>query len=330
MINNKYPLGISDFAEIVEIGATLIDKTMFVKDIMENYAKAILITRPRRFGKTLAMTMLGEFLKIDGKDVFGGLHIANETQFCQKHKNQYPVISISFKDCKDLDFEGVFEQLKAVFSACYKSHQYLLESLSLSEKQEFEAFLNEKVEDPHKLSKALSNLISHLHTNTGKNVVVLIDEYDSPIHSAYEHGFYEKMVAFMRKLLGSALKDNPHLEKSVLTGICRVSQKSLFSRLNHVRCYTVLDSQYAGCFGFTQDEVDSLILPIYDHDGASLSSRGQGSKDLPLEIGGEQIDAVCEREVLRFALDDKEGSDKAKDLSQRIKNWYNGYAIGGT
>ena len=326
---NKLPIGISNFSEIIEQGCIYIDKTMFVKEIMDNRAKVILLTRPRRFGKTLAMTMLGEFLSLSGKDVFGGLQVAREEEFCAKHQNQYPVIFISFKDCKDLTFEGVFEQVKETFKDCYAQHKYLLESQKLSPEEiaDFKDILYGKINDPHVLSKALKSLTAYIHAHTGKNSVILIDEYDSPIHSAYAQGFYEQMVAFMRKTLGSALKDNIYLEKSVLTGICRVSQESLFSGLNHVQTYTVLDEGYAQYFGFTQDEVDTLLPPpTYYQETNPCHPEGQspvGSAFRECHVPAV-IDASPKGDpsVACAPQDDK-------GLSWRIKNWYNGYVIGG-
>ncbi len=262
MINYKnLPIGISDFATIVEKKNTLIDKTLLIKEVMDDGANVILFSRPRRFGKTLAITMIGEFLKLDGKAVFGGLHISKDLEFCQKHQNQYPVISMSFKDCKGLVFDDVFTHLKKVFSLCYQAHSYLLESPEMSsfEKERFELVLRMEIDNPAQLSEALFDLIRYIHAHTNKKVVVLIDEYDSPIHSAYSNGFYIKIVDFMRSVLGSALKDNPFLAKAVLTGIARVAKESMFSGLNNLKCYTLLDPGYAQYFGFTQNEVESLI-----------------------------------------------------------------------
>lgn len=170
--------------------------------------------------------------------MFNELNIAHEKEFCAKYQNQYPVVFITLKDCKSLEFEGIFQKIKDAIATCCKNHRYLLDSpaLQTKEKQNFERILDREINSPHELSSALINLIYYLHEHTGKRVIVLIDEYDSPIHSAHTNGLYDKIIDFMRAFLSSALKDNPHLEKAVMTGIARVAKESMFSGLNHLQC----------------------------------------------------------------------------------------------
>lgn len=264
----RYPIGISDFAEIIHKKSVYVDKTILIKEIMEEITKVTLITRPRRFGKTLAMSMLEEFLSFKGRDVFEGLVISNDRDFCAQHQNKYPVIFLSFKDAKHGTFEGVYEKIKQVFSALYKHHEYLLEgaNFSNSQREKFENIMNEKIIDPIQLSNVLLDLITHTHKHTGIKPIVLIDEYDTPIHCSYLNGFYNQIIEFMRALLGSALKDNSSLEKAVITGIAKISKESMFSGLNNLRTYTILDKKYAQYFGFTQGEVEGL-LPISPEEG---------------------------------------------------------------
>ncbi len=263
---NNFAIGTSDFKEIVDIRATLVDKTLFIKEIMEDLSKVILLTRPRRFGKTLAMSMLSYFLNISEKDIFGGLKIKDHPEFCARHQNKYPVIFLTFKDIKPATFEGVITKLKGLFAQTYKQYSYLLEgnTLSSAQKKDFKRIVDKKVHDTEELSSALSNLMGYLHKHHGIAPIVILDEYDMIIQESYIKGYYDKIIPFMRDLFGSAFKDNKDLGKAVLTGITRVSQESLFSGLNNVRVYTMLDPDYGQYFGFTEDEVRALLPPKDD------------------------------------------------------------------
>lgn len=256
---NRFPTGISDFTTVLEKKLRFVDKTMLIKDIIEDSAGIILITRPRRFGKTLNMSMLQAFLSKDGKDLFGKLNIAKEELFCKIHQNKYPVIFMSFKDVKGKTFDDLIYQLRIEFSIIYGDHAYLLESniLTDDERAEFMAIRGKR--PGIDLRDALRTLTSHIHKVTGAKPIVLLDEYDTPIHSAFLHDFYDDLVDFMRSLLSRAFKDNIHLEKGVMTGILRVAKESMFSGLNNLSVYTVLHDRYAQYFGFTQEEVESLI-----------------------------------------------------------------------
>ncbi len=268
----NFAIGTSDFKDIIQKGSTYVDKTLFIKEVMEDHAKVILFTRPRRFGKTLNMSMLECFLKIAVEDLFSGLHIKNHPEFCLKHQNKYPVIFLTFKDVKFDDFPTAYNKIKGIFASLYEDHKYLLDGdlLSVFERENFEKIRGKTVDDFNELGSTLSNLMKYFHKYYGIPAIVLLDEYDTPIQEAYLKEYYDKMIGFMRNLLGSALKDNQDLGKAILTGITRVSQESLFSGLNNVRVYTMLDPDYGQYFGFTEEEVIKLlpekadITPIRD------------------------------------------------------------------
>ncbi len=280
----NFAIGVSDFTKIIQKKCSYIDKTMFIKEIMDDPAEVILITRPRRFGKTLNMSMLEAFFAVQGEDIFTNLNISKETEFCLTHKNKYPVIFISFKDVKASIYDGIFKQIQNVFSRLYERHSYLLDGDTLSsiQKEKFKNVMSENLENPVHLSQALFDLISHIHKYSKVKPIVLIDEYDSPIYSSYSHDFYDQIVEFMRGILAGALKDNPFLEKAVMTGIARVSKESMFSGLNNVQCYTILDQKYAQYFGFTEQEIESLIVEKQTIESIKKWYNGY-------QIGGYQI-----------------------------------------
>ncbi len=253
--------GISDFDKLVLSQSKFIDKTLFIRDIMTNQPEVLLITRPRRFGKTLNLSMLKEFLSLEGQDLFGNLKIAQHKDFCAQHQNQYPVIFLTFKECNQSDFHGLYLQLLKIFSQLYQQFESAFDSPKLLNVQKtIAAHIRERaLPDPRDLTEALVLLSEALFKHTGKRVIMLIDEYDQPFHTAYNEGYYEDTARFMRTLLGSALKGNPYLHKAVLTGITRVAQESLFSGLNNVASCSLLDDFFSQHFGFTESEVLSLL-----------------------------------------------------------------------
>jgi len=259
----KLPIGISDFKKLIEANYQFADKTLFIKDIIDDGAGVILITRPRRFGKTLNMSMLNYFLNQNQKDkpnLFENLEIAKDGEFCETHQNKYPVIFVSFKDIKEASYQNTFYAMSSLISSVYSQHRYLLEGGALyeDEKSRFNRILNNQA-DTTELQNSLQRLSEYLNRYFGVPVIVLMDEYDTPIQEAYFRGYYAELVPFMRGLLGQLLKDNSNVNKAILTGITRVSQESLFSGLNHLRVYTLLNEKYGQYFGFTEDEVVRLI-----------------------------------------------------------------------
>lgn len=252
------PIGIDNFRELVENNYYLVDKSLFIEEVFEQGPKVQLITRPRRFGKTLNMSMLFHFVDIDGDhaNLFKGLKI--EERPCFEKLGQHPVIFISFKDLKSATFEGFLSRFAEEVAELYKKHLYLLENLYDLDGEIFREIAQEKA-DQSRLSSALSRLTRLLFEYHNSPVVLLIDEYDSPIHDAYNQNFYKPMIRFMQVALSKLLKGNDAIEKAVLTGILRVGKESIFSGLNHVRVYSLLDQAFCDKFGFSEDEVIQLL-----------------------------------------------------------------------
>ena len=257
----KFPIGISDFKELRQGGYQFIDKTLFIKEIMEDGAKVIVITRPRRFGKTMNISMLQQFLQYEKENLFEELAINQDQYFCQKYQNKYPVIFVSFKSIKHTNFADAYAAIKELLSKLYEKHADLLEgdALSKSEKLKFEKIRNKTTDDSADISYSIANLTLYTKKKYNQPPILLIDEYDTPIHSAYAEGYYKEMIGFMRIMLGEALKDNDDLGKAVVTGITRVAKESLFSGVNNLKVYTLLNEKYGQYFGFTEEEVMSLL-----------------------------------------------------------------------
>lgn len=262
----KLPVGLSDFEDLIEGDYLFADKTLLIKDIIEDGAKVILITRPRRFGKTLNLSMLYYFLRKnhqDGKNLFEGLNISKDDAFCKEHQQQYPVIFISFKDIKASNYQDAYCDIIDLMRRLYEEHKYLMEGdlLSESEKKIFMA-LRDKAANKSEVQDAIRQLSEYMTKKFNKSPIILIDEYDTPIQEAYlreyhhgKAGYYQDMIDLMRGILGKALKDNKTLGKAVVTGITRIAQESLFSGVNNLEVYSLLREAYGQYFGFTEDEV---------------------------------------------------------------------------
>ncbi|MDF1827346.1 MAG: AAA family ATPase [Legionellaceae bacterium] len=267
----NYPVGVSDFKEIVSGHYTFVDKSLFIKDVLDDSAKVILITRPRRFGKTLNMSMLRYFFdKInadENRKFFEHLAIAQaKTRFgraCFESQGMYPVIFLSLKDIKASSYADAYQNITRLMSRVYQEHRYLLDSdvLFPEDKQMIGAMIREEASPSH-VKYALGSLSRYLSLHHNAKAIVLIDEYDTPIHAAYlsTPRYHDEMLEFMRGFLGEALKDNEFLHKGVVTGILRIAQANLFSDLNNIDVYTLLRRDYTQYFGFTPDEVKKLVL----------------------------------------------------------------------
>ncbi len=262
----RLPVGIANFKTLIKGNYLFVDKSLFIKDVMDDGAGVILIIRPRRFGKTLNLSMLDYFLKQnhykddENENLFANLNISKEIEFCTQHQGQYPVIFITFKDVKYSNFTDAYGKIVLLMSELYEKHRYLLEGniLSESEKTVFKALLDQKA-DLLNTTTALKKLSEYVARKFHKPIILLIDEYDTPMHEAYMGNFYQEMMQLMRSILGEALKDNSAISKGVLTGITRIAQESLFSGLNNISIYTLLKEKYGQYFGFTEEEVLKLI-----------------------------------------------------------------------
>lgn len=268
-MRKKLPIGIDGFEKIRSNDFYYIDKTMFIKELLQNWGEVNVFTRPRRFGKSLNISMLKSFFEI-GNDptLFKGLKIAEERELCEKYMGKFPVISISLKSVDGLNFQTALAALKTVIGNEAKGFRFLLESPFLDEKDRisYERLIN--VDNQSEASYAMSNatLIDSLNTlsrllkqHYGQNVILLIDEYDVPLDKAFQSGYYDEMVNLIRNLLGNALKTNDSLYFAVLTGCLRISKESIFTGLNNLKIHTISDVRYDEYFGFTDADVDEIL-----------------------------------------------------------------------
>ena len=267
-------IGVSDFQKLILANYFIVDKTLLIKEIMDDSAEVILITRPRRFGKTLNLSMLYYFLQShvsEEQNLFENFNISQHKNICKSHQNQYPVIFISFKDIKADNFEDAYADIRVLFSQLYSEHRYLLKENILQKEEEkiFFAILNQD-DDKANIKKAINKLSELLHRKFGKHPIILIDEYDTPIQQSYLKNYYEDMIELMRGIFGAGLKDNEYLKKAVVTGITRIAQESLFSGVNNFEAYSLLSEKYGQYFGFTEEEVMKLKNDI-GSAGANVS-----------------------------------------------------------
>ena len=257
----KIALGESDFRSIIENNEYFVDKSLLIKEIFEDSSRIILIPRPRRFGKTLNLSMIRYFVERCDEDrryLFNNLLIEKEKDI-MKRQGIYPTIYLTFKDEKHDKFEDFQMKLAFFVSEIYKKHYYLYESLTFQvDKDYFDKIIN-KVSTKAELEMSLKNLSKYLYDYYGEKVIILIDEYDTPIQHSYFSGIYDDTIAFMRNFLSNTLKDNIYLEKALLTGILRVARESIFSGLNNLDVYSILKEGYSDKFGFTEVEIEKML-----------------------------------------------------------------------
>ena len=256
--------GTENFKEIIDHNYYYVDKTKLIEDIITE--KVVLYTRPRRFGKTLNMSMLYYFFsnkEKDNKYLFDGLAISFNSEI-MKHQNQYPVISITLKDMKKQNIEDAYEYFNDIIKKIIVKHYELYSSPYIVEsiKEELKRLEN-KNSSQNELENALLLIAECLYQHYGNKVIILIDEYDVPLQSAYLEGYYDEMVNFLRNVFSSALKTNDALEKGIMTGCLRIAKESIFTGLNNFSVRSILDYEAGDCFGFTQSEIDEL-LEYYD------------------------------------------------------------------
>lgn len=256
------PVGKSDFAKVRTAGDYYIDKTDLIRQIASSGAEVTLFTRPRRFGKSLNMSMLQHFFDIreQSGSLFEGLRIADNKELCENWMNKYPTILVSFKTVEATNFNDAVAQLKIVLADLFRNYVYLLDNEKVDE-DDANKFKRIKSEMPQTsdMMDSLSLLSRLLYTNYNRPVVLLIDEYDVPLAKADTFHYYESMINIMRSIYNKALKDNPYIKIAVLTGCLRIAEESIFTGLNNLAIKSIVDTDYDECFGFTRDEMNKLL-----------------------------------------------------------------------
>ena len=263
MVEQGIGIGESDFKGLRVRNNYYIDKTMYIKNIIDNESRVVLVTRPRRFGKTLNMSMLKYYFdctKTDNQELFNDLKIMEQGEEYTSKLGYYPVIYITLKDVQDRNYESMLLDMKTAMLNMYKEHMYLLKSDEIFdfEKDRIMDILYCR-ENENVLKNSVRDLSEYLSRYYNKPVILLVDEYDVPLQNAYVEGYYEEAVKFFKTFYGVTFKDNPYLEKTVLTGVSRVAKESIFSGANNFDVYTVLDNEFADDFGITEEEMDKVI-----------------------------------------------------------------------
>ena len=258
------PIGYDDFKKVIDNNAYYVDKTKVIEDLLTNRNEVVLFPRPRRFGKSLLISTLYYFFDIEKKEenkyLFNGLNIAKSK--CFKYQGEYPVIRIDFKSLKQDNYNSVFVTYKELIRRLYESKSYIKTILSEGELKIYNSFILETADDD-KYKEAIYILTEMLYKYYNKKVIILIDEYDVPIQQGYLKGFYDEIVSLIRSVFSSSLKGNVYAEMSILTGVLRVSKESLFSDVNNIDVYSIVDKAYNEYFGFTEEET-SKLLKYYD------------------------------------------------------------------
>ena len=269
MRKKKLPIGIENFEEIRKEDFYYIDKTGLIAELLYNWGAVNLFTRPRRFGKTLNMSMLEHFFSLNGdKRIFDGLEISKEVALIKEYMGKYPVISVSLKGIDARNYELAFQMAVQILKRVPAKVQYLLESGALSEedKAEYRKLLDDNMSEAVFCNslRVLSELLEKHH---GRKVILLVDEYDVPLAKAHENGYYDEMVSLIRRFLGGTLKTNNSLKLAVLTGCLRIAKESIFTGLNNLKVMTVADERFDAYFGFTAKEVKGLLeyYDVMDH-----------------------------------------------------------------
>mgnify|MGYP001148083726 FL=1 len=291
----KLPVGIENFEEIRKLGFYYIDKTRLIEQLLQGWGKVTLFTRPRRFGKTLNMSMLKSFFEIGtDKTLFDGLYISDNKELCDDHMGKYPVIFLSLKGVEGLEFASAKRMLCTIIDREIDRHYYLKTSDVLTDEDRtlFTKMLHGQADNIEDSIRMLSKL---LYKHYGQKVVILIDEYDVPLDKAFQNGYYKEMVSLIRGLFGQALKTNEFLQFAVLTGCLRVSKESIFTGLNNFEINSIVDIDHDEQFGFTDDEVMKLLL---DYD---RSERYPDAKEWYDGYHFGNADIYCPWDVINFA-----------------------------
>ncbi len=255
----RLPIGVSDFKEIITKNYYYFDKTKFIENILDDGSKVKLFTRPRRFGKTLNISMLRYFFDVKNKEenrtLFEGLNIAKSEYF--EEQGNYPVISISFRNYDEENWENGFKSIKSIIKRLYGDYKFLTEKMDDIEIEEFNSVRRRL--DSVEWEATLLNLSKYLYEYYGRKVIILIDEYDQPIIDSYIKGYYDKAISFFKSFYGLVLKDNEYLEMGIMTGILRVAKENIFSGLNNIKVHSILNKRFTEYFGILETEVEDAL-----------------------------------------------------------------------
>ena len=339
MKNLNIPVGISDFERIRELNYYYVDKTGLIKTLLQGEMDQVtLITRPRRFGKTMAMNMLNSFLDIrkDSRHLFKGLEISDEVEICEKWMNQYPTLFLSFKDVDGTTFENAFNFLKFIISEVCKQHVYLLDS---DEIDEGDKLVFQKLKtcsaSMMEIQSCILRITNMLKSYYKKPVILLIDEYDVPIAKASSNGYYKEMLEIMKGLLSTALKDNSSLKFAVITGCLKIAKESIFTGTNNFVSDTISSTRYNEYYGFTQQDVDKLLADAEIEEKADLIKEWYDGYNF-----GEFEDSarVTNRKDLFDAVWNKDADKATKEISTLLRmtisyydyreNFYHAFLVG--
>lgn len=263
----KLPVGIDSFEKMIRQNFYYVDKTQLIAELLRNWGEVNLFTRPRRFGKSLNMSMLQAFLEIGcDKSLFAGLKVSEEKKLCEEYMGQFPVISLTLKNVEGNSYESAKKSLKDTIGAEARRFPFLMDSeiLTKEEKKSYAALILTGEDGDFQMSdtaleKALLRLSGLLSRHYGKQVIILIDEYDVPLDKAFQNGYYDEMVSLLRNIFGNALKSNPNLYFAVLTGCLRIAKESIFTGLNNFNVFSITNVQFDEYFGFTDDEVKEML-----------------------------------------------------------------------
>lgn len=310
-MNNQLniPVGISDFKKIRENDYYYIDKSGLIKELLKREsAEVTLITRPRRFGKTMGMSMLAHFFDIrsDNRRLFDGLEITRDEALCSAWMNQYPVVFLTLKDIDGLTFEDAYERLAVQISNLYKEHAYLLESEDM-DSDDRKLFKELKSGNAGKIQvgQSLHTLIRLMRDYYQKSVILLLDEYDVPMAKASSNGYYDQMLDIMKEIMSTALKDNTALRFAVITGCLKIAKESIFTGTNNFVSDNITDSRFNEYFGFTQGEVDQILA------GADASGKAEEVKRWYDGYHFGRFDVYCPWDVMNYMRDLQQNSEAA-------------------
>ena len=291
----KLPVGIENFEEIRKSGFYYIDKTRLIEQLLQNWGKVNLFTRPRRFGKTLNMSMLKSFFEI-GTDssLFEGLYISNNTELCNEYMGKYPVIFLSLKGVDGLTFSKSKEMLSEIIKEEADRHYYLKNSEKLTQEDRisFQSILTGTDEN---IENSLKTLSRFLYKHYDRKTIIIIDEYDVPLDKAFQNGYFKEMVALIKGIFGQALKTNDFLQFAILTGCLRISKESIFTGLNNFEVLSILNVQYDECFGFTDAEVRKILKDY------GLSAHYADMKEWYDGYRFGNTDIYCPWDVIRYS-----------------------------